>query len=284
MLKNVSVIILTKNEEIHIERCINSVISFAKEIFVVDSYSSDSTVAIARNLGATVLQNEFLDHASQMNFALDNCKIATDWVMRLDADEVVSLDLQKEISLRVNVSGDLPLSPINGFLIKRRVIFMGRWIRFGGYYPTWLLRLWRKDSARCEQRLMDEHMVLKFGEVSCLEYDLIDENLNSISWWIEKHNNYATKEAIATLREQSNDHDSAHQVRATLWGTHVERKRYLKNIYIHLPLFWRPMLYFLYRFFFRLGFLDGREGLVWHVLQGYWYRFLVDTKLMELKK
>lgn len=278
-MSDVSVIILTLNEELHLERCIRSVSKFTSNIYVVDSFSSDSTVEIARSLGAKVFQNQFTNHAVQFNWAISNCSICTEWIMKLDADEYVTEELSEEIKSRLC----LVEQDISGFYIKRRLIFMERWIKHGGYYPTWLLRIWRRSSGVVENRWMDEHIKLTCGVCSSLDNDIVDHNLNSLSWWIEKHNRYSNREVVDILIN-AKFKSIGDSLNSSLWGSQVERKRWFKNIYLSLPLFVRPFLYFIWRYLFKLGFLDGRPGLIWHFLQGFWYRFVVDAKLYKLKK
>ena len=277
--QDISVIILTFNEEIHIERCIKSVQAFAKHIFIVDSYSTDSTVELAKSLGAQVYQNKWTNHAIQVNWALDNLPIETKWVFRLYADEFVTNELGNEISERMSL---LPES-VTGLYLTRRVFFMGRWIRHGCYYPISFLRIWRHGHGRCEERWMDEHMKLTDGDAIKFEFDFVDDNKRSLGWWTEKHNGYATREAIETLNLQYNLFTSD-AVEPDFFGTGEQRKRWLKNLYLSIPLFLRPVIYFCYRYFLKRGFLDGREGLVCHFLQGFWYRFLVDAKIYEIRR
>jgi len=277
MSVDVSVIILTFNEEKHIERCISSLKSFAKEIFIVDSYSTDRTVEIAKSLGVTVYQNKWENYAKQFQWGLDNCPINTEWVMRMDADEYVLPSLAEEISSKL----DGLTEDINGIYIKRRVVFMDKWIKHGGYYPTWLLRIWRHKKGYIEERWMDEHIKLIDGDTIFFTNDLVDENLNNLTWWTQKHNNYATREAVDILNIIYN-FKQYDEVTPNLFGTQEQRKRWLKIRYASLPLFLRPALYFTWRYFLKLGFLDGKQGLVWHFLQGGWYRFLVDAKIYEI--
>ena len=168
------------------------------------------------------------------------------------------------------------LSPdVTGLMIKRRVYFWGRWIRHGGYYPTWLLRIWRRGAAQCEERDMDEHMLIKHGRIGNLEHDIIDENRKGIGFWIEKHNRYADKEVAALSR-------AAEVTDATQIGRATARKRFFKNmLYDRSPRFLRAFLYWAFRYFGQFGFLDGKAGFVFHFLQGFWYRLLVDAKLTE---
>lgn len=277
-MSDISVFILTYNEEKHIERCISSIKSLTKKIYVIDSFSTDKTVDIAKQLGAFVLQNPWVDHATQVNWAIHNCGFDTGWIMRLDADEIITKELAHELFIKLPKVQE----NITGLNIKRRVFFMGKWIKHGGYYPTWLLRIWRNGKAVCEQRIMDEHMKLLWGHSANLENDFIDENNNNLTWWTEKHNNYATKEAFELLNHIYNFQQYDELVSPRLYGSQAERKRWLKYRYATMPLFVRPFIYFLYRYIFRFGFLDGKKGLVWHFLQGFWYRFLVDAKIYDI--
>lgn len=277
-MADLSVIILTFNEEKHIRRCIRSVQPFAKRIVVIDSYSTDKTVEIARNMGADVLQHSWPgNHAVQFQWGLDNAGITSEWIMKLDADEYVLPELATEIEEKLPTLDH----DIGGIYMKRRVFFMGKWIKYGGYYPTWLLRIWRNGWGRMEQRWMDEHIKLTKGEPVRFENDFVDENLHGLTAWTEKHNHYATREAVDILNilYGFRTYDS---VEAKLSGSQEERKRWLKKMYASMPLFLRPVLYFTWRYFFRAGFLDGKPGLIWHTLQGGWYRFLVDAKIYEI--
>ncbi len=279
MKQDISVIILTYNEELHIERCIKSLLPVVKEIFIIDSFSTDKTVEIAERLGAKVYQNPWINYALQFQWGLDNCPIETEWVMRMDSDEYILPELQNEISDKIqNIQEDT-----SGIYIKRRVYFKDKWIKHGSYYPTWLLRIWRYKDGHIEQRWMDEHIKLTKGETIQFENDLVDDNLNDLTWWTTKHNNYATREAVDILNiiHEFINYD---EVNSNFFGTQEERKRFLKKKYANLPLFTRPFIYFLWRYFIKLGFLDGKQGLIWHFLQGFWYRFLVDAKIYEIEK
>jgi glycosyltransferase involved in cell wall biosynthesis len=276
-MNKISVIILTFNEEKHIERCIRSLQGIASTIFVVDSFSTDNTCAIASALGAQVFQNAWTNHSKQFNWALANCPIDTAWTMRMDCDEYLLPELITEINQKIL----LVPSTVGGFIIKRRVYFMDRWIRHGGFYPHRLLRIWRTGQAAVEDRWMDEHVVLESGDIETLDNDMVDHNLNNLTWWIDKHNHYATRETL-DLQAIANETTSAQNVESSLTGEQYSRKRWMKeNMYSKMPLFFRALVYFLYRYIFLLGFLDGKPGLIWHFLQGFWYRFLVDAKLYE---
>jgi glycosyltransferase involved in cell wall biosynthesis len=275
-----SVVILTHQEEANIGICLDSLKGLAADVFIVDSGSTDATAAIAERAGARVVCHPFENHARQLNWALDTLPIATPWVMRLDADERLTPELVEELqSVLPSASRD-----VSGLMVKRRVYFWGRWIRHGGYYPTWLLRIWRRGKAHCEQRWMDEHMVLDGGTILNLRHDLIDENHKGLGFWTDKHNRYADREVKDLLAQESGAPDVEASVNAPLEGQPVRRRWMKLNVYARAPLFLRAFLYWFYRYVILLGFLDGRPGLVFHFLQGFWYRFLVDAKLEEWKR
>jgi glycosyltransferase involved in cell wall biosynthesis len=274
---DLSVIILTHNESKHIERCIKSLLPVTDKIFIVDSFSTDDTVVIARNLGATVIQNPWVSYSFQYNFGIQNNPFKTRWLMRMDADEYISADLASELNETLEKTPD----DVSGLYVKRRVMFMDKWIRRGGYYPIWLLRIWRNGHGTCEELWMDEHIKLSSGNTAQLQSDIVDHNLNNLTWWTQKHNNYAIREVIDLLNIKYN-FDNKETVTPGFWGSQEQRTRFLKIKYASLPLFTRPFIYFIYRYFFKAGFLDGVKGLIWHFLQGFWYRFLVDAKIYEV--
>ena len=272
-----TVIILTYNEARHIERAIQSVRGIADSVVVVDSGSQDETLAIAQNLGAETLSNPWKNHATQFNWALDNLSQRADWVLRLDADEVLSADLAHQIAATLPGLGP----EISGVTMGRRMAFLGRPIRHGGLFPIRVLRLFRPDKGRCENRWMDEHITVD-GKTHDLPGEMLDDNLNSLTWWTEKHNAYASLEALEMLNLE---HGFLHREGdASLCQKQAGAKRWIKErVYSKMPAGLRALVYFLYRYGLRAGFLDGREGLAFHVLQGFWYRFLVDAKLAETR-
>jgi glycosyltransferase involved in cell wall biosynthesis len=278
---DLSVIILTHNEAIHIERAIRSVAPIATNVFVVDSLSTDQTAALAQALGATVVQHKFVNHAHQFQWALDNLSINTEWIMRLDADEVLTPELIDEIRRTLPL-----LAPeISGANLRRRHIFLGRWIKHGGRYPLKLLRIWRKGSAKVEQRWMDEHMVLLHGRAVTFRHDFSDYSLNDLSAFTDKHNRYATREAVDRLNQEFGLFASDAAVAAGASNSQARLKRLVKqHLYNRLPLLTGPLFYFLWRYIAQAGFLDGRAGLIYHVMQGFWYRFLVEAKVLELRR
>jgi glycosyltransferase involved in cell wall biosynthesis len=265
-----TVIVLTRDEVIHLPRLIASFEGVPCCFMVVDSGSTDGTVELARRLGAEVHVHPWENYARQFNWALDTLLIETPWTMRMDADEYLLPELVEELT-RV-----LPATPaeVGGWMVRRRMVLWGRWIRHGGIYPMWLLRIWRTGLGQLEVRFMDEHVILSEGEIRRLDHDIVDENFKGLGFWTEKHNRYADREVLDLLVAASG--------KTTLPAGQAGRRRRLKlSVYARAPLFLRAFLYWVFRYFLRLGFFDGRPGLVFHFLQGFWYRFLVDAKLHE---
>lgn len=278
--KLLTVIILTFNEQLHIERCLKSLEGVNCNCIIIDSESTDDTVKIAKENNAIVYINKWPgNHAAQFQWALKNCTIETPWLMKLDADEYLTPELKKEINESLS---ELP-PEITGIYLKRRMYFMSKWIKSGGYYPTWLLRIWRINAGEMEDRIMDEHILLKYGNTVNFRGDIVDENLKGLAEWSSKHIRYAINEAIETLNSMQKENKNK-SVRASLFGTQEQRKRFLKEIYIKFPLFLRPLTYFFWRYIIKLGFLDGKPGLIWHFLQGFWYRFLIDSIVYDLTR
>lgn len=273
-----TVVILTFNEERHIGRAIESVRPISTRVLVVDSASTDRTREIAAALGAEVLENRWVNYATQFNWALDQLPADTEWVFRLDADEVVTDGLALEIRERLL---DQALGT-SGIYISRRMNFLGRPIRWGGLFPLRVLRIFRHGKGRCENRWMDEHITVN-GDTSEFKGEIVDDNLNSLTWWTEKHNAYASREVVDLLNLEYGfmPLETVADLRS---GQQASVKRWIKEkVYARLPAGFRALEYFLYRYVIRLGFLDSREGTAFHVLQGFWYRYLVDMKLHEVK-
>ncbi len=270
------VVVMTHNEEFNLKRCLDSVVGLADEILIVDSGSTDATIEIARKYTPKIVSHEYKDHAAQFNWALDNAQIDSHWVMMLDADEFLLPELRHEIPSALNEAPN----DVTGFFIKRRVYFNGHWIKHGSYYPIWLLRIFRKGCARGESLEMDDHLVLVKGTSTRLKHDFVDWNEKDLDFWTTKHQRYARWEINDILKRA---HDTENK--GNPFGGQKERKRWLKgSFYNRLPLFFRAFAYFGYRYFLRLGFLDGKAGLIFHFLQACWYRFYVDAKLWELEQ
>lgn len=270
----ITALVLTFDEEKHIARCLKSIEGVCDAVLVVDSYSSDATVAIARAHGAEVLEHPFRNYATQMNWGLDRLAGRGGWILRLDADEVVTAETAAK--LRRCVESAPP--EVDGLFVRRRIHFMGRRMRWGGVDPVWQLRLFRNGRGRCELRWMDEHIEVPGAT---LQTDIVvdDINLNSLTWWTEKHNRYASREAIDILLSKGREGEAAAEIHGQ-----AQLKRWLKtHLYLRLSPGLRSTLYFLYRYVVRLGVLDGREGFYFHLLQGHWYRTLVDAKVQEIR-
>lgn len=280
MKRSLTAIILTYNETLHIERCIRSLKKLTDDILVIDSFSTDNTVEIAEKLGATVKQHPFVSQAEQLNWALKTADINTDWIIRLDADEYLSDALMVELQ---SILPTLPLS-VTGVALNYRHYFWGRWIRHGTRYPIPLLRVWRTGYGFADNILMDEKLLLTEGEVYMAKHDFIHEDLNNLSFFISKHNAYATREAIELLNKKYHFLPERQVIKKSVSTVHFNR-RMKDRFYSRSYIIWiRSFAYFIYRYFFRLGFLDGKEGLVYHFLQGFWFRFLADMKSLEIEK
>lgn len=278
---DLSVIILTYNEEIHIRRCLDRICDCAKDVFVIDCYSNDKTLEIAAEYPeVTILQNKWVNYATQMNWAIENAPIKTKWVLRLDADEYLSGELKAELYERLPHLDD----KYTGIVLPLQRVFLGKPINHGIAKGIKLLRLFCYGKARCESRQMDEHIFLLEGESIEFNGSFSDDNLNDISWWTRKHIGYASREAADLLNiEYDIWGDTTEDENLRLSGQALE-KRKKKLAYARKPLFLRSFMYFIYRYIFRGGFLDGKEGFLWDFLQGWWYRALVDAKIYEAKK
>lgn len=275
--QSLTVIVLTFNEAMHLERALESVKGLAAQICVVDSFSTDATSEIAKAYDTKFACNPFSNQAAQFQWALDHFAVDTDWVMRLDADEYL------RPSLRAELETLLPCLPndVTGIVLPREVVFQGRVLRHGGLRPGLLLRVWRTGAAHMEQRWMDEHIVLNHGHAITAKNYLVDENLHDLTWWTEKHNRYASREMLDFI-DRKFGLGLAHHGFDDKGSWRANLKRRLKyNVYGKLPTGLRALFYFLYRYILLMGFLDGKSGTTFHFLQGFWYRFLVDAKIDE---
>ncbi|MGB6686358.1 MAG: glycosyltransferase family 2 protein [Terracidiphilus sp.] len=265
-----AVILLSFNSEDTLGATLSRARLVSDEIFVVDSGSHDRTLEIARAAGATVAEHPFEHYGAQRNWAIDNLPITRAWQLHLDADEWMDERLVEAIR-------ELPDDPPHsGYFLPRYVKFLGRVLRHGGMSPTWHLRLFRTGVGRCEERKYDQHFQLLSGTSAKLAGAMIDDNRMTLSEWTARHNRWADNE-VAEL----DGGPAAGRIQPDARGNPIERKRFLREKYNRMPLFVRPFLLFGYRYFLRLGFLDGREGITFWVLQTFWFRFLVDAKIWE---
>lgn len=278
---DISVIILTYNEEIHIRRCIENVHSFVKDIFIIDSYSTDKTLQIASEYEkVTILQNKWENnYAKQFNWGVKNADISTQWVFRLDADEYLTDELINELKFKLSsLSGD-----VSAVSFPLRRMFLGKRMR-RGTGKIILTRMFQSGKARCEERWMDEHIQVTEGIIIQFDHEFVDDNLNNLSWWTNKHVGYAIREAVDLLDMELGILNNTSLDKDKMLEKSVSSKRMKKHRYVYMPLFWRSFFYFCYRYFIRGGILDGKEGFLWHFLQGWWYRTLVDAKVFEIKQ
>lgn len=269
---------MTLNEERNLEQCLESVVNHIDEIIIVDCFSSDKTLEIAKKYTNKIYQNKWINYARQYQWAIDNTDITNDWVLRLDADERWT---KKGFTELANI---IESGKYDGVYVKMQIYFMSKWIRFGGFYPNLFLRVYKRSKGTIEDRWMDEHIQVQ-GETFISKIDVIEANYDrqqNITLWTTKHNNYSTREAIEFLIHKHNlkQMDSV----AKFFGNTTERKRWLKEkFYFRFPLFIRPFLYFSYRYILKLGFLDGKKGVIFHFLHAFWYRFLVDVKVYQIE-
>ncbi|PWK79888.1 glycosyltransferase involved in cell wall biosynthesis [Mucilaginibacter oryzae] len=282
MSDSLDIVILTFNEARNIRACLQSAALLNANIFVVDSGSTDETIAICQQFTSNIFHHPFENYALQRNWALNHLPLTGTWVLNLDADHRVTTELAAQLNqiFAQNVNQEL-----NGFLISRRTLFMNKWIRHGGHYPTYHANLFRRGFGMCEEKLYDQHFKVN-GKTQALKADIIDVITDSLTSFTARHNHWATLEAQYQFEQQNKPalDDNGQLIHPRLFGNPIERRRYLKKRYEAFPLFVRPVIYFTIRYFFKLGFLDGKTGLVFHFLQGFWFRFLIDAKIYELRK
>jgi len=262
---DISVIILSFNEEIHIARCLTALKALeTRQIFVIDCFSQDRTAEIAGTHHADVVRHAWPGaQSAQFNWALENLPIKSEWVLRLDADEYLTPELIEEIKTKVPT---LP-EDVTGVCLPLERTFLGKRVSRGVGKIT-IMRLFRFGHACYPARIMDERLALTGGRAVAFDHAFVDDNLNGFDWWQKKHLAYAEREARAMLAEQYGLAEAC----AT------------KAFYSKLPPFLRCFIYWGYRYFLRLGFLDGLAGWRWHFWQGLWYRLLVDRKILGIRK
>jgi glycosyltransferase involved in cell wall biosynthesis len=270
----VSIIVLTYNEENNIRRCLESIKDFAGEIFLLDSLSTDQTLEIAREYPAKIFQNPFVDWVQQRNWALANLPFSYDWAFFLDADEQLTPELCLEIDKTIKAP------QYDGYYIKRHFYFLGKRLQYGGYQKDYVLRLIKKSKAHFVATGGFREKIILEGKIGTLVGPMIHEDYNSLSYWIAKQNDRASRdakemeiqEAVISKSEAFRKGQVEHYFRIFLQ----------EKIWPHLPLVFRPFIKFSYHYLFRLGFLDGKEGFIYWFLMGLWYPLLVDAKFLEI--
>ena len=266
-MTDLAVIILMKDEALHIRRCLERLAPLEpRQIFVVDCFSTDGSEKIAAEMGAQVVQHGWPGlHAAQFNWALDNLPIKAEWVLRLDADEYLYPETCAEVR---NLLTDEGLPPdVTSLSLSRARVFCGQKIRFGGTAHIPMVRFFKRGVGRCEDRAMDEHIVTSEGCDWRLRGEFADDNLNSMDWWRKKHRGYAKREAADALAFARGE---------------VRFKR-SKEVYYRFPRYFRAVLYFCIRYFLKGGFLDGKAGWMWNFWQALWYRWIVDREIGKLE-
>ena len=277
MDNKIGVILLTYNEEIHIKRCLDNLLMLTSNIYVVDSFSNDKTVDILGEYEINFVQNEFKNHSNQLNFAINTFPFETNYILRIDCDETLSYELINEIITSKMLATD---SDFSGFYIKRKVKFFDKILNYGNINPIWLLRLWKRGKGFCDDKLMDEKIIVTDQKTTRLQNIILDDNLNNLTWWTNKHNNYSNREALEILK-------SKYIVSSYSFKSNYYTIDYflclLKVLYNKMPIFFRSFLLFFYSYFLKLGILDGLPGFIWNILQVFWYRYLVDVKVYEFE-
>ena len=270
----IAAIILTRDEEVHIERALSSLKGKVDQVHVIDSMSIDQTITKAESAGAITHQHPWVSYTDQVNWALSVLPHDIDWVLRLDADEYLhpEADIKAELLRLTQHDPDL-----SGVRCLRSMVFMGHQLRFGGMSKKPVLRLFKKDKAKCADRLVDEHMTVD-GNIQSSQIELIDHCLKGIGFWIEKHNKYARLEAEEYHRNLDRQN---HPSESAAGSDAVQAQSRKRGLYYSLPSFLRPLAYFTLRYLVLGGFLDGRAGFYYSFLQAYWYRSLVEINIRE---
>lgn len=275
-----SFLILTYNEAQNLPRLLSSIYSLNAAVYVLDSGSEDQTLSIAERYGAQVRQHPFLNHPLQWHHALQVFNIQTPWLIGLDADQ----SLSEELKQRLEQFKDEDHSDIDGIYFNRKNYFRGKWIRHGGFYPFYLLKMFRYKKGYSDLNGQLDHRFLVPGKTIIWKKGYLkEENLkeNHIRFWIDKHNVYSDQ--LAREEVEQGLLPGAKSLAPKFRGSPDQRRAWLKKRWQQLPLFIRPFLYFIYRYIFRLGILDGYQGFVFHFLQGFWFRLMVDIKIKEIR-
>lgn len=271
-MADITAIILTKNEEVNIVDCIRSISGIVKRIVVVDSFSNDKTVVLAKNEGAEVFQHPFENYARQYNYAIEKAAINTVWTLRIDADERLTKESASELSI---LCEENMTSNVTGIVLRFKKNFLGKNLYHGGVYPWKKLNCYKTKAGNIEDRFMDEHIVLSFGKVVEMKSDSLHFDFKTLEYFISKHNWYSSRETVDYFEQLETKENNKTMDFKTLLKMHI---------YYKLPMGLRSHIYYLYRYYLRLGFLDGKEGKIYAFLQAYWYRYLVDAKIYECQK
>jgi len=269
----IDVLVITKNEERNLPHCLHALAGWTRAIHVVDSGSTDRTCEIARELGAEVVEHPWEGYAAQKNWALETLPMEGDWVLIVDADEVITAQLRE----RLEAIAARPVNevPETGYYINRLLYFLGKPIRHCGYHPSWNLRFFKRGRGRYEDRAVHEHLLVD-GPTGWIRTPMIHEDRRGLEVYMEKHNRYSTLEAEAIF-----DESRGGGLDASITGHQLQRRRWFKrHVYRHLPAKW--LMRFLYMYVLRLGVLDGLNGLRFCLFISS-YELQIGLKLRELR-
>jgi len=278
MQEKICAIILTKNEEIHLNRILNQIVRLVDHVLVVDSGSDDETISIAKKYKCEIIKKKWINYSTQFNYGIKHVKTRYDWVLRIDADEYFqNFNLSSEVIHKIKFGY---YHEINGLSLNRKIKFLGNSINYGGLFPIEVIRLFRVNNGLCEDRWMDEHIIVD-GKIVHENIVLIDDNKKGFEFWLKKHIGYAKREAVDMLFIEYGFTSENKTLRNSL---EANKKRKIKEkLYYKLPLFIRPILYFIHRYIINLGFIDGKKGFIYHFLHALWYRLIVDIFIYRVK-
>ncbi len=270
-------ILLTYNEESNVARCLASVADLCDDLFVVDSGSTDRTTSICRAYTQNIVSHPFVDSASQWAWALTCLPVRSEWVLPLDADHMITAELKAQICAVVSA----PDPKIHGYYSRHAYLFMGR--RMRGFKP-YTLRLFRYCSTSVDRSELVDFRFHVHGRTAVLSGEVREENANEryIDFWIDKHQRFSSRAATEEVLRRLGRIEWS--IAPRLFGTPDQRIIWLKSRWYRLPLYVRPALYFSYRYVLRGGFLDGIPGFVYHFLQAFWFRLLIDVKIAQLRR
>lgn len=269
-MADITAIILTRNEKDFIEDCISSIKPIVSRIVVVDSFSEDNTVELAKKAGAEVYEHEFFNHSKQYKYAVDIANIKTKWILRIDADERLTPESAEELNKLCNENEN---TNVSGIVLRFYNMFLGKPMYHGGMYPWKKLSVYKTGFGDIEDRNMDEHIILSSGTTIEAKKDSAHLAFRGLTFFTNKCNWYSTREAMDYFEQKNINSKNASL-----------KTRLKMSVYYKLPLGFRSWAYYFYRYYLRLGFLDGKEGKIFAFLHAYWYRFLVDAKIYEHEK
>jgi glycosyltransferase involved in cell wall biosynthesis len=276
---SITIIILTYNEEANLPGLLKSIEGVNAHVFAVDSFSTDKTISLLSERGIQHIQHPFENYSHQRNWAQENNPYKTPWVLHLDAGERLTDEFVQWLQKSFNADE----KNVDGYIFSRRTMIFGKEIKYGGQYPQYHLRLFRPEKGRCEAKMYDQHFFIE-GNTKVIKnrVDIIDTVMDNWQAFIVGHARWAVFEAMQQVVSANKAQSKEGIVKANLWGSPIERKRWLKNnIFQKSPLFLRAFLFFIYSYFFKFGFLDGKTGLAFHFIQKLWFRFQVDAVILE---